>query len=138
MEENGRVRNDANWFVEADERLKSAVAEMFRSRSSKSSRAWQYRRAAEQVYESAANWDQHLDGLTLAYWRHSALVWITLWHLADVPDLTARDAKERLNSCFEGAPLPQTAPEEQRPEEEHRWSLSGAAGALTGAFRKNV
>ncbi len=61
-----------------------------------------YRRAADQIYESAAVWAHALDELTLAYWRHCALVWITLWHIADVPGLTVDQAAECLTFSFTG------------------------------------
>jgi hypothetical protein len=127
---------DVEWFVKADRRLRRSVASLFRSRSSKSSRPWHYGRAADQVYESTSAWRQELDELTVAYWRHSALVWITLWHLADVPDMTAVRAKGCLDVCFDGAAVPDEVYDHPLPPKKRGWSLSEAASSLAGAFRR--
>jgi hypothetical protein len=128
LEHDGRYRH-AEWFTETDKRLKQCVASLFKNRTLKSSRAGHYLRAAKQVYESASPWSQELDARTMACWRHNALVWITLWHLADVPDVTATQAKECLDGCFQG-----NSP--GLPPRKPRWSLSGAASSLAAAFRR--
>jgi hypothetical protein len=125
VEQTRSARRDARWFVDADERLNSSVFTLLKERSAKSSRPWHYRRAAEQVYESAASWSKDIDEVTLAYWRHSALIWMTLWHMADIQDLTATQAKERLDFCFEGKDQPPREPEARRTKEK-RWSFAGA------------
>jgi hypothetical protein len=119
------ARRHAKWFAEADERLKSSVFALLKERSPRSSRPFHYRRAAEQVYESAANWSRELDEVTLAYWRHNALVWMTLWHMADIPDLTSTHAKERLDFCFDGkAVSPREL--ETHPAKEKRWRFAAS------------
>ena len=132
-EQNGRYR-DAEWYVGASKRLRQSATSLFRNRSPKSSRVGCYRRSVDHVYESIAAWGQELDEWTVAYWRHSALVWITLWHLADVPDVTATHAKE----CLDYASTEALADAHELPLQptKLRWSLSEAASSLVGAFRK--
>jgi len=125
VEQTRSARLDTRWYVEANERLKVSVFTLLKERSSKSSRPWHYRRAADQVYESTATWSKEIDELTLAYLRHSALIWVTLWHIADVQDLTATQAKERLDFCFESKDIPRREPEARQPKEKH-WSFAGA------------
>ncbi|MFZ1107497.1 MAG: hypothetical protein WAN43_04005 [Rhodomicrobium sp.] len=134
LEKNAR-HDDVEWFVEADKRLRLSVTSLLRSQAAKSSRVGHYLRAAGQVYKSTEAWRQELDELTVAYWRHSAVVWITLWHLADVPDVTAARAKKCLDLCFDGSSAPDEAYELPLRPKKAGWSLSGAASSLAGAFR---
>lgn len=136
LEESRTAGHDAAWFTEASDRLRTSVLSHLRSRSSKSSRTSHYRRAADQVYENAtAAWARSVDEWTVAYWKHCALVWITLWHMADVPDLTADQARECLNFSFTEESEPEPELPSKRPS---RWWLSGAASSIAGAFRKNA
>ncbi len=125
------------WFVVADEKLKTSATALLGLGAPNSSRASHYRRAAEQVYDSAEAWGRTLDGATVAYWRHAALVWMTLWHIADVPDLTAREAEACLNVAFTQAGNVQSVPE-LSPKKAVRSRLSEAARVLAGAFRKGA
>jgi hypothetical protein len=88
------------WYAEANRRLRTSVSFLLRSQASKSGRVGLYRLATDQVYEAAADWSQALDALPVAYWRHSALVWVTLWHSADAPGVTATQAKECLDCAW--------------------------------------
>jgi hypothetical protein len=119
--------DDEQWFTAADGRLRESVTSLFNSRGCGSTEAWQYRRSVEQVYECAAARSQELDEVTVAYWRHSALVWITLWHLADVPGVTVFQAKECLEVCFDEESACKEACEVVRPQKRTGWSLSEVA-----------
>ncbi len=131
------VGHDARWFSESSGRLKASVERLLESRGSKSSRMRHYRRAADQVYESAAVWTHAMDELTMAYWRHCALVWITLWHIADVAEMTVEQARDCVSFAFteEAEPEPEPELSAKRPS---RWGLSAAANSIAGAFRKNA
>lgn len=128
--------NAQDWFAEADEKLKASVVTLLGEGAPKTSRISHYRRAASQVYGSAAAWGETLDEATLAYWRHAALVWMTLWHIADVPDLTAEQAKDCLNSAFREASLQSVL--KLVPKKGVRSRLSDAANAVAAAFRKGA
>ena len=43
-----------------------------------------------------------MDEADLAHWQHAALVWMALWHAADMPSITAAQVHE----CLEAALLP--------------------------------
>lgn len=134
LEQNSETHFDAEWFVQADGRLKASVTALLARRASKNSRIGHYRRAAKQVYESAAAWGQNLDDVTLAYWRHSALVWITLWHISDVPELTAEKAAKCLDLAFTGDAA--SDPVVNLPSKKGvRWKLPDF---FAGAFRKDA
>ncbi len=137
LEQNG-LRRDVDWFIDADERLTDSVTKLFKNRSSKSRRPVHFRRAASQVYESAALWGKNLDEKSGTYWRHSALVWMTLWHLADVADVTASQARKCLLHCFEGTASSIEPPPELPQQERAHNRLSTAVAFLADAFRKKT
>ena len=87
----------AQFFDQCDENLRLLTVDLL---SPKTSRARHYRKAAEQAYESAQNWGKDIDQEAAAYWRHCVLVWLTLWHFADVPHLSASDSWTCLERAF--------------------------------------
>jgi hypothetical protein len=125
----------AEWFVQADGRLKASVAALLGRQGAKSSRVSHYGRAAGQVYESALAWGAHLDDATLGYWRHSALIWITLWHLADVPDISADMARGCLDSAFRQQGVTSDPVLASPAKKAARWKISDSLGS---AFRKDA
>ena len=133
LESNGVGRQRAAWFVAADRRLQASVTKLLKARDHKSRRLSHFRRAVEQVRENAALWGESLDETETAYCAHSALVWMTLWHLADIPDMTAGHARDCLDFSFNGSFLP-----EKVAAKKEGWSLSEAANSLAAAFRKRA
>jgi hypothetical protein len=90
-------KQDVNRFREADATLKSSIGALIKQAAPCSQRWSDYRRAARSVYSSAAFLGPALDEAEAAYWRHCALVWITLWHLSDLLQMTAEEAEDRLS-----------------------------------------
>ncbi len=93
----------ANCFIEADAILQAGALALIKGVAPHSERSGAYRRAVKGVYSSAALWGRDLDKAGRAYWRHCALVWLTLWHLADVPLFSAHQVMDRLarRACAE-------------------------------------
>lgn len=96
LEQRKTERTGVSWFSETDAKLNTEFAELLEGRTRSRSLSY-YRQAARGIYQSAKVWGESLDEADMAYWRHSALVWLTLWHLADIPQMSAEQATE----CFE-------------------------------------
>jgi hypothetical protein len=133
LESSGADPRRQEWFAAADRRLQASVTKLLKARDHKSRRLSHFRRAVEQVRENAALWGESLDETETAYCAHSALVWMTLWHLADIPDMTAGHARDCLDFSFNGSFLP-----EKVAAKKEGWSLSEAANSLAAAFRKRA
>jgi hypothetical protein len=84
-------------FIEADASLQSRAIAQIKAACPHSNRWVEYRRAVKGVYTSAALWGQALEAAERAYWRHCALVWLTMWHLADVPQISADQVVAQLD-----------------------------------------
>jgi hypothetical protein len=89
---------DARDFAQADASLQSLAIALIREACPHSNRWLDYRRAVKGLYASAALWGHSLEAADRAYWRHCALVWLTLWHLADVPQISADEAAARIEA----------------------------------------
>ncbi len=96
--------HDPDWFVQTDSRFIASVTDGI-TRSAPN-RGRHYCRAVLEVFRSAEFGGNGLDQPTMAYWRHAAVLWMSLWHLADVPQLTAEDAQK----CLDFALKPEARP----------------------------
>ncbi len=127
---------ERSWLVqrldEADRRFESRVMVLLSRTSAKSGRASHYRRAIDQIHVSATAWERTVGEATAAYWRHAALVWMTLWHCADLPSLTAGQAGECLDAAF----APQASKLTPAHKKPIRGRFSGAAGSFGAALRR--
>ncbi|MFZ1107496.1 MAG: hypothetical protein WAN43_04000 [Rhodomicrobium sp.] len=91
---------DVDWLSQADANLQASAAAFIKSAAPYSNRSSDYRRSAKSACPGASSLGQGSDAADAAYWRHCALVWITLWHLADLPQMTAEEAKAGLGFGF--------------------------------------
>lgn len=78
-------------FDQADERLYNAAGKLLAILAPTSGRARRYKGAVDDVRGGAAPWGRFLDDPLMAYCRHAALVWITLWHVSDTPAATSEE-----------------------------------------------
>ncbi len=125
---------ETQWFGQVDGRLRMSVLDMLSHRASASSRASHCRRAMDELYASAAGWAPVLGEATAAYWRHAGLMWMALWHAADMPGITAGLFWQCLDSAF--APVPAAAPALERASRKAVGArLLGAAGSIATVFR---
>jgi len=97
---NGTLERQTQWLAQADRRLKFQVSELLRRMAPHSNRARQYRRAVAHLSLNAEGWSEVIGKTPAFYWRHSALVWMALWHMADMQSVTAEQAKKCLDHAF--------------------------------------
>lgn len=109
--------HDPDWFAQTDGRFIASVTDCI-TRSAPN-RGRYYRRAVLEVFRSAEFGGNGLGQPTMAYWRHAAVLWISLWHLADVPQLTAEDAQR----CLDFALKPEAEPALSRGNIFKRYGL---------------
>ncbi len=124
LEQTRRDPHDLDWFSRTDSRFIASVTDWMARSAPNATRGRYYRRAALEVFHSAEFARGGLDQPMMAYWRHAALIWISLWHLADIPQLTAEDAK----NCLDFALKPEAEPAPNR----------GDRSSIAGIFRKGA
>ncbi len=125
------LQRQSEWFAQTDGWQQERVLALLRRVSPKSGRASHYLRANRQIRSSAAGWSQVLDKATVAYWRHAAFVWMALWHIADLQDVTAEEAKR----CLDLASRVEEAPALPLRAKTAMQRLSDAAGSFAAALR---
>ncbi len=74
-----------------DERTERAVEDLL-NRVSNNEAAESYLRSVNELLHNTAHWTYIFDTTTAAYWRHASLVWLSLWHAALAPTVTATQA----------------------------------------------
>ncbi len=94
----------AHWFAQADRTLVLQVSQLLRRMAPQSNRARQYSRGAESLSVNARGWSAVLGELQASHCRHAALVWMALWHSADIPSVTAEQARKCLYHAFNVTP----------------------------------
>ncbi len=100
LEQTRRDPHDSVWFTQTDIRLAKSVTDCIRRNAPNSTRGRYYLRAAREVFNGAEFGGIGLDQPSMAYWRHAALIWISLWHMADITQVSAEDAKNCLDFAF--------------------------------------
>jgi hypothetical protein len=85
-----------------------------------------YVKAADELLHNTAHWTFVFDTPTAAYWRHASLVWLSLWHAAQAPDVTASQAAVCLGLTVKRKANPEPAPSGKRER-----TLPGKLSQLT-------
>ncbi len=124
LEQTRKDSHDLDWFSRTDSRFIASVTDWMARSAPNATRGRYYRRAALEVFHSAEFSQGGLDQPMVAYWRHAALIWISLWHLADIPQLTAENAK----NCLDFALKQEAEPAPNR----------GDRRSIAGIFRKGA
>ena len=93
--------------------LQTVAAALFRNDPTQR-RVVAYREAIASVCENAANWI-FLQGHEIAYWKHAALVWMTLWHVSASRAITPADMATCLGLTSPAPSIPFPAPEPAAP-----------------------
>jgi hypothetical protein len=83
--------NDVSPWLSFDERTERAVEDLL-NRVSNNEAAESYLRSVNELLHNTAHWTYIFDTTTAAYWRHASLVWLSLWHAALAPTVTATQA----------------------------------------------
>jgi hypothetical protein len=103
-------------FEEANRELLRSIAQLLLAAAPTGGRANHYRRAFRQVQSSTAPWSRHLNPVVASHLQHAALVWISLWHAADAPAVTAK----QMEACLRLHTAPQRVPPAARRK---RWRI---------------
>ncbi len=86
----GRFARDPDWLLTAG-RSERAFNELL-SLSGQAELAESYVKAVEELIGNTAHWTFIFEAPVAAYWRHASLVWMSLWHAALAPEVTAAQA----------------------------------------------
>jgi hypothetical protein len=110
--------------------LERSVARLLKRTAPGANRAGRYRRAVKDMLDNSTFWLGVLDPVAAAFWRHSALAWMSLWHGADTLAVTA----PQMQACFEFATLGSSKAEDLTSHPEP--PRPAALGSFASRFRK--
>ncbi len=102
----GSPESEAQWYAVADRMLMHKISELLKRMAPHSDRARQFRRAAENAGNKASDGSMILGEAPAGRLRHAGLVWMALWHAADMQSVTAEQARKCLFHALNVTPSP--------------------------------